>query len=361
MNTTRQWLSSVPWRVGKVAAVFAGTWFLAVPQVPLAWQALTGLSDISIVVLSTGAALAVAALLADAQLTRTLLDDGGRRPGLWHTMGIITTSLGVSRVVPAGAAVGNLMAFRMLERAGIRRPRAAFTMATRSVGSAIVLNTLLWLALILTLPGYGFSPSYVLAIAAGAVVLLTGAIATDALLRQRSWLWASAPHIAKLIPKLESGMITRQLDDQSAQLCNLASRPAMVRKALAWAIANWLIDAAALWVFLAAFGVMMNPVLVLVAFGLANLAAAVPITPGGLGLVEVTLAVTLTSFGAPPVATALGIAAYRVFNYWLPIPASVLAYVAVQSTVQSTETEQVPLGDTAITTPSYPLSKEGAV
>jgi len=169
---------------------------------------------------------------------------------------------------------------------------------------------------------------------------LAGATATDALLRRRSWLWTSAPHIARVVPKLEPGTVTRQLDDQSAQLRKLASRPTMVRKAFAWAVANWLIDAAALWVFLAAFDVTMNPVFVLAAFALANLAAAVPITPGGLGLVEVTLAVTLTSFGAPPSATALGIAAYRVFNYWLPIPASILTYLVVRRI----KTPPTPLG-----------------
>jgi len=328
-GTPRQWFGLALWRAAKVISVVVGTWFLAVPQIPLAWEALAGLAGINVAVLLTGAALAVAAPLADAQLTRTLLE-GGRRPGLWHMMGIITTSLGVSRAVPAGAAVGTFTAFRLLERAGVGRSRAAFAMTTRSVGSAVVLNALLWVALALALPRYGFATSYLLVIAAGAAVLLAGAIGADALLRRRSWLWASASHIARVLPKLEPGAVIRQLDDQSAQLGKLASRPAMVRKAFAWAVANWLIDAAALWVFLAAFGVTMSPVVVLAAFALANMAAAVPITPGGLGLVEVTLLVTLTSFGAPSAATVLGIAAFRVFNYWLPIPASILSYFAVR-------------------------------
>jgi len=327
--TVRQWCCRALWRVVKFLALLAGTWFLAVPQLPIVWSALSALAGVSATMLFVGATLSVAALLADAQLTRTLLGEG-RRPGLWHTMGIITTSLGVNRVMPAGAAAGSLVTFRLLERAGVRRPRAVFTMAVRSIGSAIVLNALLWVALVVALPAYGFAASYVLAVAAGATVFAVGAVTTDALYRRRSWLWTTTRRTARLLPKLDPDAAIGHLDDQSSQLRELAARPAMLCRAGAWAAANWLIDAAALWVFLSAFGVTMSPVAVLVAFAVANVAAAAPITPGGLGVVEVTLAVTLTSFGAPPVATALGIAAYRVFNFWLPIPASAMAYLAVR-------------------------------
>jgi uncharacterized membrane protein YbhN (UPF0104 family) len=56
----------------------------------------------------------------------------------------------------------------------------------------------------------------------------------------------------------------------------------------------------------------------------------VPLTPGGLGVVELVLAATLVGFGAPAAPVALAIAAYRVFNYWLPIPAAALAYGGVR-------------------------------
>ena len=48
-----------------------------------------------------------------------------------------------------------------------------------------------------------------------------------------------------------------------------------------WAAANWLLDAASLWVFVAAFGHVISPVDLLTAYGLANILAAMPITPGG--------------------------------------------------------------------------------
>jgi uncharacterized membrane protein YbhN (UPF0104 family) len=64
-----------------------------------------------------------------------------------------------------------------------------------------------------------------------------------------------------------------------------ADRSLLVRAA-GWAAANWLLDAAALFVFIAAFGHVEGPDGLLVAYGLANVLAAIPITPGGLGIVE---------------------------------------------------------------------------
>jgi len=55
---------------------------------------------------------------------------------------------------------------------------------------------------------------------------------------------------------------------------------------LLWASLNWLLDAASLWCFVAAFGHLTNPVELFAAYGVANVAGALPITPGGLGVVD---------------------------------------------------------------------------
>jgi putative heme transporter len=56
----------------------------------------------------------------------------------------------------------------------------------------------------------------------------------------------------------------------------------MLRRLVMWACAYWLLDAAALWVFLRAFGGNLSVDGLIVAFGLANVMAAIPITPGRL-------------------------------------------------------------------------------
>jgi hypothetical protein len=68
----------------------------------------------------------------------------------------------------------------------------------------------------------------------------------------------------------------------------------------------------------------------IVAFGLAYVMAALPITPAGLGVVEVVLVSLLTFFGAPVGAATLGVLLYRLVNFWLPIPLGALAYLSLQ-------------------------------
>ena len=97
----------------------------------------------------------------------------------------------------------------------------------------------------------------------------------------------------------------------------------------AWAAANWLLDATVLWLFLAAFGHRTSIPGLLVAYGLANVLAAVPISPGGLGVIETTLIVTLVGFDTPRAVASLGVAAYRLVQFWIPIPTGALAWASL--------------------------------
>ncbi|HRA34925.1 MAG TPA: YbhN family protein, partial [Acidimicrobiales bacterium] len=90
------------------------------------------------------------------------------------------------------------------------------------------------------------------------------------------------------------------------------------------------LEAASLWVFLRAFGSSMNPVNLVVAFGLAGVMAAIPITPGGLGVVEAVLTPTLVGFGVPARTATIGVLAWRFVQFWLPIPLGGVAYLSLR-------------------------------
>ena len=100
----------------------------------------------------------------------------------------------------------------------------------------------------------------------------------------------------------------------------LASDRKFLRSTVVWATANWVFDAASLWCFVRAFGHTLGPVGLLVAHGLANVAAALPLTPGGLGVVEGVLVPTLVAFDTTRGVAILGVLGWRLANFWLPIP-----------------------------------------
>ena len=91
-------------------------------------------------------------------------------------------------------------------------------------------------------------------------------------------------------------------------------------------------DAASLWVFIAAFHRYVSPIDLLVAYGLANVLAVIPITPGGLGVVEGVLIPTLHGFHVPSKVALLGVLGYRLVNFWLPIPVGGATYVSLRFT-----------------------------
>jgi hypothetical protein len=70
--------------------------------------------------------------------------------------------------------------------------------------------------------------------------------------------------------------------------------------------------------------------LLIVAFGLANIMAVVPITPGGLGIVEGIYIPTLVGFGLTSNAATVGVLTYRIAQYWLPIFVGGLTYLSLR-------------------------------
>ena len=58
----------------------------------------------------------------------------------------------------------------------------------------------------------------------------------------------------------------------------------------------------------------------LVAYGLANILAVIPLTPSGLGVIELTIVAVLKGFGVPGGIAAAGVLSWRLVNFWLPDP-----------------------------------------
>jgi uncharacterized protein (TIRG00374 family) len=58
-----------------------------------------------------------------------------------------------------------------------------------------------------------------------------------------------------------------------------------------------------------------------------NIASAIPLTPGGLGVIEVTLVAITVGFGAPRATAVLAVLGYRLVSYWLPLLPGALAYL----------------------------------
>ncbi len=89
--------------------------------------------------------------------------------------------------------------------------------------------------------------------------------------------------------------------------------------------ARLVLEAVALGIVLFAFGIEVNALQVIAAFGVSQLAGGLPGTPGGMGVAEGTLAFILAAYGFPVATTIAPVLVFRVVSLWLPAGLGFLA------------------------------------
>lgn len=94
-------------------------------------------------------------------------------------------------------------------------------------------------------------------------------------------------------------------------------------------LSGWLADAACLAAAFYAVGGSPPWGVFLMAYCAAQLLAFLPVTPGGLGLVEGSLALTLAAGGGSNEHVLAAVLLYRLISYWGTLPAGALGYLAV--------------------------------
>jgi uncharacterized protein (TIRG00374 family) len=324
----RRWIRpEVRYTLSAVVLLFVVE-YLLLPEIASARHNIHILADANIPLLVLAVALEVGALLTYTELSRTVF--APEPPNHWTMLRINMSGLAVSHVVPGGTAAGGAVGYRLLSEQGVPGSTAAFGMATQGVGSAVVLNLIFWISLLISIPLNGVNRLYGYAALLG--VLLLAAFGGTVILLTRGqrhaddWLRRLARHLPFITPDKVSALLQHMAD----RVTILLSNRKLLGWALFWAASNWLLDAACLWVILLAFGHAVMPIDLLVAYGLANIMAAIPITPGGLGVVEFTLSGALVGFGVPASVAYLAVIAWRLVNFWLPIPLGGLSYFSLR-------------------------------
>jgi hypothetical protein len=98
---------------------------------------------------------------------------------------------------------------------------------------------------------------------------------------------------------------------------------------LGLALLNWLYDCAVLMTCLLALHVTVPWRGIFVVYGLTQVAAALPITPGGIGVVEGTLGTLLHAYGVPVEQAVATVIVYRIVSFWGLVPVGWGTWVAL--------------------------------
>jgi uncharacterized protein (TIRG00374 family) len=267
-------------------------------------------------------------------------------PGLrfWPALLMTQMSTALSLVMPAGAAVGIAGSYAMLRRKGFPGP---------AVGRAVTLVSL-WNQL-----ANLFYPIV-------ALFLVTAVGQETALLATAAFIGVAVfgVVVAGLVLVLYSNRMARDLGDIAAQVTSWAMGK-LRRRPVTWSGENFehfrleavdllkrrwhLLTLATLAGSLTVFGVLLvslralqvsaeqvSVVEAFAAWALARLLGSIPITPGGIGVVELSLTATLIGFGGPNAGV---VAAVLVFRFLTMVPTLVIGLLATPSLRAQSEPE----------------------
>jgi uncharacterized protein (TIRG00374 family) len=304
--------------------------YLVVPELVGASKDLGLLGRVDAAWLVAGLVLEGLSLFCYGLLTQAMLPPGSFNPGLSRLFRIDLAAAAVAHVIPAGTLGSAGIGYRLFTAEGIKGNDAGVMMASKGLGSTVVLNILLWLSLVVSIPLAGFHPIYVTVAIIGAVLLLAIAALAIGITRGAGRASRILHAVGDRIPGLSGDRLERGMLDTAASLSALARDRRTLVMSLTWASLNWLLDAGSLWCFVAAFGRLVNPVELFAAYGIANVAGALPVTPAGLGVVDSVAPLLLVSFGVTRSVATLGVLGWRLVNFWLPIPAGAAAYVSLK-------------------------------
>ena len=303
-------------------------WLVVIPQFGDARDAITSLEHVALPLVLLAVVLELASMAAYSALTRVILAKSN--PSYFTLLRIDVTDVGVNHVVPGGGTTSGALRLRLFHRVGIGAARGFTTATIQITGSNLVLGLIFGVGVAISISSFAGNVMYLIA-AIAVVVLLAAAVGSVWLLVSSTDLavrWIRA--LVGRVPLVRPARAEAFVRAMALQTRELGTDRRRVFAALALAVGNWLLDAAALWILFTAFGYPLALGTLLTVYGLGGILAQLPLTPGGLGIVEGVMVPAFVAFGLPPSVAVVGVIGWRLLEFWMPIPLSALAYLSLR-------------------------------
>jgi len=265
-----------------------------------------------------GVAAESVSMLSFTALQRRLLSVGGVDVPLGPLVVITLAGNAMANSLPAGGAFAGVFAYRQYRRKGADEELATWTILAVTGLTAVTLAIIAGTGALVAGEDNsvsGLAPLLALLLAGpalGVAILLRPRFLSTLFLRPVGLVhrFTGRPRagpqvfLTGVIERLEA--VTPRLPDWLI--------------ALAMAAGNWVADCTCLLASFLAVGAAVPARALLLAYGAAQVAANLPITPGGLGVVEGSLTVALVAFGGSTSATVAAVLLYRLMSFWVLLP-----------------------------------------
>jgi uncharacterized membrane protein YbhN (UPF0104 family) len=260
---------------------------------------------------------------------RRLLAGFGVRISVPRAIAVTFTRSAISFSLPAGSAVSAGFAFRQFRTAGATRRTAGAVAVLSGVLSGVAL-ALMYGAVVLVPRGGATGNTDTLVLVVAMLVLGGLVFALDYLLSPRR------PGPPPVFADEEPGPAPAAFLARSRaaarrtweDLRRLPRRSWVL--SLVHATVNWGLDFACLAATAAAFDIDVSLVRLATVYLTVQLVRQVPLSPGGIGVVEVALLAGLVSAGAGHGPATAAMLVYRLLSCWIIIPLGLLAYAVLR-------------------------------
>lgn len=262
------------------------------------------------------------------QLQRRLLAAGRLHTNVVPMAAITMAGNAMNNSLPGGGAFATVFAYRQFRRRGADEALTTWTIVAFTALTSITLALIALVGLVVAGDGgpvaglWPFIPLLVLGPVLGVFVLLRPRILGRVLTRPLQ--------LVRRVTTFPRAEPVELVERMVARLETVTPRRRDWLAGLVYSMANWLTDCACLIFALVAVGASIPWRGILVAYGAAQVASNLPITPGGLGVVEGSLTIALVAYGGSTEGTVAAVLLYRIMSFWAPLPIGWLSWVGLQ-------------------------------
>jgi uncharacterized protein (TIRG00374 family) len=255
-----------------------------------------------------------------SSLQRRMLRAGSVRVPAVGMIGITLAGSAIQYSFPGGSIIYLAYLFRQFKRWGADDLLAGWVVVAFNMVTFVALAVISAAGLALA-----FGTGDALGLVESILGILIAAILFVLLIQERRRL---LPHITRAVG-LSQRLFRRPHPDRPAaevvaawttELAAVSPTRQVWARSFVMGMSNWLADMSCLALSFYAVGVGIPWRGLLLAYGAGQLASTLPITPGGLGVVEGSLTIALVTFGGGAESTVAAVLLYRMVSFWLMLP-----------------------------------------
>jgi uncharacterized membrane protein YbhN (UPF0104 family) len=269
------------------------------------------------------------AFIALARAQRRILHGGGVNLSIGVLARLAVAAQAVGSVLPAGYLFSGVVVLRVLARRGLGQLLVLWMLA---IAGLLYLVTLLLAGLtgaVLTPAAKNGSELRVpAAITLGALITIVAAGMAVARLRKHPWT------VHEIAARMPGGRLKELIGGDV--LANASLGREGWGAGFLWTLLYWTCDLGCLAIAFPAIGMIPPWRGLLIAYATGQVAALLPITPGGLGATAGSMSAAFAAYGGTSAGhggTSGALAAvllYRLINYWAVLPAGAVCYLSLR-------------------------------